>query len=91
VEATPTRRPEKKQKPRNKTPIQQRQTQKSAPRSKLIPNLDAYRSINNSQGNVSPLGPRYPTAAILEYSNTTEAQQEKKQKQKQKKNLKTTL
>lgn len=40
-QATLARKPERNQKPRNKTPIQPRQTQKSEPKPRITPNPDA--------------------------------------------------
>lgn len=66
-----------KEKLRNKIPTQERQNQKSAPRPILTPNAEtqtpAKNTINNNQGNESPLEPSYPTIEGPDDSSIAEA------------------
>ena len=63
--------PERKQKPRNKTPTKDLELQSSQTQ---MPRCQHKNTINNSQDNMSPLEPSNPTTAGPEYSNIAEAQ-----------------
>jgi hypothetical protein len=71
-----------KLKPRNKTPAQERQDHISAIRITIFQNTRYHMStgkskhtINNNQGNMSPLQPSKLTQAGSEYSNIAEEQE----------------